>query len=77
MIKAKVSMFNRIVENNSEMILYNSYQGLKSIKKVSSGKQKVIRSILQKELSMDEAPVAIVHELLTLGYLVPYSVDEK
>lgn len=44
----KPSIFNRVVEKNGEMVLYNSMTGSYGIKRVSEENQEEVRNLLYK-----------------------------
>lgn len=74
--KLKPSMFNRIVETDDGLTLYNSSKGTKSILRVSFRNSAKVRSLLtQTEVLNDGSD--IIRKLISAGYLVPENLDEK
>lgn len=73
--KWKSSMFNVAVKKDGEMILYNSYQGLKGICKVSKEHEKEVQECLATPNEADESEV--FKTLVDEGYIVDVNTDEK
>ena len=72
----KPSIYNRICEDGENLAIYNSYQGIKSIHKVSACKKEKICEILKrKTLLPDNDPD--INKLIDWGFIVPISVDEQ
>lgn len=72
----KPSMFNYMVENGGELILYNSFVGVKSILTVSERNKEIVKNILcQKTLQDNLGEIEMT--LFNHGFLVPSEVNEK
>lgn len=71
----KPSMFNRIVEKNGEMVLYNSMTGSYGIKRVSKENQEKVRNLLYETKHSSEDN--LFKKLITYDFLVPQDRDEK
>ena len=71
----KPSMFNRVVEKDGNMILYNSMTGSYGIKRVAKNNQEKVRSWLNgsEYLAEDDA----FRKLVEYGFMVPIDCDEK
>lgn len=73
----KPSMFNYILEDKEQMILYNSFWGTKSIVAVSDSKKEKVKNILKekkiKKDDLDENGMTLFDH----GFLVPYMENEK
>lgn len=75
--KYKPSMFNRIIQNGTELVLYNSFSGTKGIVKVfESEKQDKIKDWLKRKV-LEEIEDSDFKELIEAGYLVNSETDEK
>ncbi len=72
----KPSMFNRVLNSGSSLILYNSFGGTRSLLRIETNKVgKVIRWL--NDNHVDETEDLDFTRLVKLGYLVPESTDEK
>lgn len=72
----KPSMFNLICRDNDQLVIYNSYVGIKSIHIISPEKADKIQNILtSKEVFCNND--TDIKKLISWGYVVPTSVDEE
>ena len=70
----KLSNYNFVVENNGELIVYNSYIGMNSILKISSEElKKIIKPDCERMAIGDNKYVEI---LIEKGLLVEKNIDE-
>lgn len=75
--KYKPSMFNRIIQKDNMLVLYNSFSGTKGIVKVlEREKQDKIKEWLQRK-TLEEKDDSDFRELVESGYLVESETDEK
>ena len=72
----KSSMFNRIVINGDELILYNAGKGVSSIRRVDNDKSsKVANQLSGSDICCYNDPN--FEKLKNLDYIIPDYVDEK
>lgn len=77
-INLKPSMFNRIINDDDSIILFNSYMGSKHIIKVSKKKKNKILTLLQeKNIVKYDSKDSDLETLIQHGYLINSSLDEK
>ena len=72
----KPSLFNRICNNKDTMVLFNSYQGIKSIHTVSNDNKQQVYNLLNSNYVVRNGD-ALIEKLINFGFLVHSSVDEK
>ena len=72
----KPSIFNRICTNENCMVLFNSYQGIKSVHKVSNKNKQKVEDYLKRDFIVRNGDV-LVEKLINYGFLVSSDVDEK
>ena len=73
--KYKPSMYSYWIVKDSCIILYNSFHGVKSIKKYSNEhKHMVLEYLSSDEISHNESPV--LTSLINNGYVIPNDYDE-
>lgn len=72
----KPSIFNRIVKDNENIVLYNSCKGTTGILIVEKSKKQKICEWLNSEKIVESGDMDL-KKLIEYGYLVPYDVDEK
>lgn len=75
-MKYKSSMFNRILEKDADLVLYNSFRGTKNLVRVLSEKADKVCKWLADDV-VDEHDDPDFSKLVNLGYLVSESTDEK
>ena len=78
MIKAlKPSMFNYLCEDEQQLILYNSFNGTRSISKVSEYNKEEVRKLLSQSLIENSSFNNLTDTLFELGFLVHADENEK
>lgn len=74
--KYKPSMFNYLLHDGNEMVLYNSFQGSKSIVRIGKeNKEKVLQWTNSNEIKIDND--TLFSALCEKGFFVPKLKDEK